>query len=127
MESGTELFLVSACCLAPLFEFNIIIMCNNLSSFGFHSRAAQMTYPFLIFGMLLVHRYVYPDNPELKNAEITASIAALIVYLVSRKFVRGPRVAPYRAQIRLIEKFLEVFIGVTVISSIAYSLIFGYV
>ena len=100
-------------------------MRNSLSSFGFQSRVAQMTYPFLIFGMLLVHRYVYPDNPELKTAEFTASLAALIVYVVSRKFVRGPAVAPYRIQIRMVEKCLEVFIGVTVISSLAYALVFG--
>ncbi len=101
-------------------------MINGLSYFGFQSRAAQMTYPFLIFGMLLVHRYVYPDNPELKDAEITASIAALILYIVIKKFVKGPRVDPYRAQIRLFEKFLEVFIGVAVISSLTYSLIFSF-
>ena len=101
-------------------------MRNSLSSFGFQSRAAQMTYPFLIFGMLLVHRYVYPDNPELKTAEFTALLAALIVYVVSRKFVRGPAVVPYRIQIRMVEKCLEVFIGVTVISSLAYALVFGF-
>ena len=101
-------------------------MRNSLSSFGFQSRAAQMTYPFLIFGMLLVHRYVYPDNPELKTAEFIASLAALIIYVVSRKFVRGPAVAHYSTQIRMVEKCLEVFIGVTVISSLAYSLVFGF-
>ena len=101
-------------------------MRNSLSSFGFQSRAAQMTYPFLIFGMLLVHRYVYPDNPELKTAEFTASLAALIIYVVSRKFVRGPAVAPYSTQIRMVEKCLEVFIGVTVIASLAYALVFGF-
>ena len=100
-------------------------MRNSLSSFGFQSRAAQLTYPFLIFGMLLVHRYVYPDHRELETAEFTATLAALIVYVISRKFLKGPALASYRSQIRLIEKFLEVFIGVTVISSLAYSLVFG--
>ena len=99
---------------------------NSLSSFGFQSRAAQLTYPFMIFGMLLVHRYVYPEHPELETAEFTASLAALIVYVVSRKFVNGPKLAAYRQQIRMIEKCLEVFIGVTVISSLAYSLVFGF-
>ena len=99
---------------------------NSLSSFGFQSRAAQLTYPFMIFGMLLVHRYVYPEHPELKSAELTASLAALIVYVVSRKFINGPKLASYRPQIRAIEKCLEVFIGVTVISSLAYSLVFGF-
>ena len=50
---------------------------NSLSSFGFQSRAAQLTYPFMIFGMLLVHRYVYPAHPELETVEFTASLAAL--------------------------------------------------
>ena len=101
-------------------------MRNSLSSFGFQSRSAQLTYPFLIFGMLLVHRYIYPDNPNLEAAEFTASLVALIIYVVSRKFVTRPELKAYRPQIRLIEKFLEVFIGVTVISSLAYSLIFGF-
>ena len=101
-------------------------MSTSLSSFGFQSRSAQLTYPFLIFGMLLVHRYIYPENPNLEAAEFTASLAALIVYVVSRKFVTRPELKAYRPQIRLIEKFLEVFIGVTVISSLAYSLIFGF-
>ena len=102
-------------------------MRNSLSSFGFQSRAAQLTYPFLIFGMLLVHRYVYPNHPELETAEFTASLAALIVYVVSRKFAKGPALAAYRTQIRLIEKCLEVFIGVTVVSSLAYSIVFGFI
>lgn len=102
------------------------MMRNSLSSFGFQSRAAQLTYPFMIFGMLLVHRYVYPEHPELETAEFTASLAALIVYVVSRKFVNGPKLAAHRPQIRMIEKCLEVFIGVTVISSLAYSLVFGF-
>ena len=102
-------------------------MRSSLSSIGFQSRTAQLTYPFMIFGMLLVHRYVYPNYPKLETAEFTASLAALIVYVVSRKFVKGPSMAPYRVQIRVIEKCLEVFIGVTVISSIAYSLAFGFV
>ena len=101
-------------------------MRNSLSSFGFQSRSAQLSYPFLIFGMLLVHRYVYPDNPELKAAEFNATLLALIVYIVSRRFVKRPAVAAFGPQIRLVEKFLEVFIGVTIISSLAYSLIFGF-
>ena len=102
-------------------------MRSSFSSFGFQSRAAQLTYPFMIFGMLLVHRYVYPDYPKLETVEFAASIAALTLYVVSRKFVKGPSMAPYRSQIRVIEKCFEVFIGVTVISSIAYSLAFGLV
>ena len=67
------------------------------SDFG---AALHSSYPFLIFGMLLVHRYVYPDHPELETAEFTASLAALIVYVVSRKFVKGPALAAYHPQIR---------------------------
>ena len=101
-------------------------MRNSLSSFGFQSRSAQLSYPFLIFGMLLVHRYVYPENPKLEAAEFIASLAALIVYVVSRKFVKHSALTGYRPQIRLIEKFLEVFIGVTIISSLVHSLVFGF-
>ncbi len=56
-----------------------------MPSFGFQSRKAQLSYPFLIFGMLLIHRYVYPDNPDLKQAEFALSLAALIIYIISRK------------------------------------------
>ena len=59
----------------PEVKLRTVIMRNSLSSFGFQSRAAQLTDPCLIFGMLLVHRYVYPDHPELETAEFTASLA----------------------------------------------------
>lgn len=98
-----------------------------MPSFGFQSRKAQLSYPFLIFGMLLIHRYVYPDNPDLKQAEFALSLAALIIYIISRKFLNGKRFQPYRPQFRLIEKILEVYIGITVIASLAYSLVFGMV
>jgi len=77
--------------------------------------------------MLLIHRYVYPDNPDLKQAEFALSLAALIIYIISRKFLNGERFQPYRPQLRLIEKILEVYIGITVIASLAYSLVFGMV
>lgn len=77
--------------------------------------------------MLLIHRYVYPDNPDLKQAEFALSLAALIIYIISRKFLNGKRFQPYRPQFRLIEKILEVYIGITVIASLAYSLVFGMV
>ena len=38
--------------------------------------------------MLLVHRYVYPDHPELETAEFTASLVALIVYVISRNSLK---------------------------------------
>ena len=101
-------------------------MRNSLPSFGFQSRSAQFTYPFLIFGMLLVHQYVYPENPDLEAVEFTAFLAALIVYVISRKFFKSPALTAYRLQIRLIEKFLEVFIGVMIISSLVHSLVFGF-
>jgi hypothetical protein len=99
-------------------------MRNQLSSFGFQSKAAQLTYPFLIFGMLLVHHFIYPQYPELKSAEFSLSLAALIIYIASKKLTKNPSFEPYRAQIRIVEKLLEVFIGVTVISALVYSLFF---
>jgi hypothetical protein len=102
-------------------------MSNGFSSFGFQSRKAQLSYPVLIFAMLLIHHFVYPDHPELRQAEFALSIAALVIYIISKKFLKGQAFAAYQTQLRLIEKLLEVFIGITVVSSLAYSLLFGVV
>jgi len=91
--------------------------------FGFESRAGQFSYPFLISAMLLVHRYVYPGWPELRTAEFYLSITLLALYVVSRKFLGGAQFAPFRPWLRLTEKFAEVYIGVTVIASLIFTLI----
>lgn len=91
--------------------------------FGFESRAGQFSYPFLISAMLLVHRYLYPEFPGLRTAEFYLSMGCLALYIASRKFLVGPRYAPFRPQLRMLEKLIEVYIGVTVIASLIFALI----
>lgn len=91
--------------------------------FGFESRAGQFSYPFLISAMLLAHRYLYPVYPELRTAEFYMTLAGLALYIASRKFLTGQRFATFRPQLRLMEKLIEVYIGVTVIASLIFALI----
>ena len=92
-------------------------------AFGFESRAGQFTYPFLISGMLLVHRYVYPAYPEWRTAEVYLSMGLLGLYIISHKFMIGETRARWGRQIRMVEKGIEVYIGVTVVSSLIFTLI----
>ena len=92
-------------------------------AFGFESRAGQFTYPFLISFMLLVHRYVYPAYPEWRSAEFYLSMALLGLYIVSRKFITGETRARWGRQIHMVEKAIEVYIGVTVVASLIFTLI----
>ena len=92
-------------------------------SFGFESRAGQFSYPFLISGMLLVHRYVYLDNPGLRSAEFYLSLALLTLYVICRKFISVEKRVLWSRAIRTLEKIIEVYIGVTVISSLIFTLI----
>ena len=92
-------------------------------AFGFESRAGQFTYPFLISSMLLVHRYVYPAHPEWRTAEFYLSMGLLGLYIISRKFVTGESRARWFQQLRMLEKGIEVYIGVTVVSSLIFTLI----
>ena len=96
-------------------------------AFGFESRAGQFTYPFLISFMLLVHRYVYPAYPEWQTAEFYMSMALLGLYIVSRKFITGETRARWGRQIRMVEKAIEVYIGVTVVASLIFTLIVSVV
>ena len=92
-------------------------------AFGFESRAGQFTYPVLISFMILVHRYVYPAYPEWRTAEFYLSIGLLGVYIASRKFITGETRARWVRQIRVMEKGIEVYIGVTVVASLIFTLI----
>ena len=92
-------------------------------AFGFESRAGQFTYPVLISGMILVHRYVYPAYPEWRSAEFYLSIMLLGIYIASRKFITGETRARWGRQIRMMEKAIEVYIGVTVVASLIFTLI----
>ena len=94
-----------------------------MNTFGFESRAGQFTYPFLISAMLLVHRYVYPAYPEWQTAEVYLSMGLLGLYIVMRKMIIGETRARWRHQIRMVEKGIEVYIGVSVISSLIFALI----
>ena len=94
-----------------------------MQTFGFESRAGQFTYPFLISFMLLVHRYVYPAYPEWRTAEFYLSMGLLGLYIVSRKFITGETRARWGQQVRMAEKGIEVYIGVSVISSLIFALI----
>ena len=94
-----------------------------MQTFGFESRASQFTYPFLISGMLLVHRYVYPAYPEWRSAEFYLSMGLLGLYIVSRKFITGETRARWARQIRMTETAIEVYIGVSVVSSLIFTLI----
>ncbi|MEX0502002.1 hypothetical protein AB3X55_00230 [Alphaproteobacteria bacterium LSUCC0719] len=92
-------------------------------TFGFESRTGQFTYPFLISAMLLVHRYVYPAYPEWRTAEVYLSMVLLGLYTVMRKMIIGEARARWGRQIRMIEKTIEVYIGVSVIASLIFALI----
>ena len=92
-------------------------------SFGFEGRAGQLSYPFLISGMLLVHRYVYPAYPDLRSAEFYLSLALLVFYVICRKFISVETRVRWFRQLRMLEKIIEVYIGVTVISSLIFTLI----
>ena len=67
---------------------------------------------------------VVKDNPSIRtgsgshNARHTQG--AVTAFLC-------PALAAYRPQIRLIKKCLEVFIGVTVVSSLDCSIVFGFI
>ena len=96
--------------------------------FGFESRAGQFSYPLLISAMLLVHRYLYPEYPGLRTAEFYVSMVGLALYITSRKFLvgprfAGPRFAGLRPRLRMMEKLIEVYIGITVIASLIFALI----
>jgi len=92
-------------------------------AFGFESRASQFTYPFLISAMLLVHRYVYPAYPEWRTAEVYLSMGLLGLYIVMRKFIIGETRARWGHQIRMVEKGIEVYVGVSVVASLIFALI----
>ena len=94
-----------------------------MQNFGFESRAGQFTYPFLISGMLLIHRYVYPAYPEWRMAEVYLSMGLLGLYIVMRKMIIGETRARWGQQIRMLEKGIEVYIGVSVVSSLIIALI----
>ena len=94
-----------------------------MQTFGFESRAGQFTYPFLISFMLLAHRYVYPAHPEWRTAEFYLSMGLLGLYIVSRKFITGEIRARWARQICMTETAIEVYIGVTVVSSLIFTLI----
>lgn len=102
-------------------------MSASARGFGFQSKAGQFSYPFLLAGMLLVHRYVYTANPDLKDAEFAVSIAVVVWYVVSRKFLKGPAMAPYQSQLGMIERLCEVFIGINVLASLIYALLLAAV
>jgi len=92
-------------------------------TFGFESRAGQFTYPFLISAMLLVHRYVYPAYPEWRTAEIYLSMGLLGLYIVMRKMIIGETRDRWGRKIRMVEKTIEVYIGVSVVASLIFALI----
>ena len=92
-------------------------------AFGFESRAGQFTYPFLISGMILVHRYVCPAYPEWRSIEFYLSIGLLGVYIASRKLITGETRARWARQLRMVEKGIEVYIGVSVVSSLIFTMI----
>lgn len=94
-----------------------------MNTFGFESRAGQFTYPFLISAMLLVHRYIYPAYPEWRTAEFYLSMGLLGLYIIIRKMITGQTRARWGRQIRMIEKTIEVYIGVSVIASLIFTLI----
>ena len=94
-----------------------------MQTFGFESRAGQFTYPFLISFMLLMHRYVYPAYPEWQTAEFYLSMGLLGLYIIMRKFITGETRARWGQQIRMMEKGVEVYIGVSVVSSLIFALI----
>ena len=94
-----------------------------MQTFGFESRAGQFTYPFLISGMLLIHRYVYPAYPEWRTAEFYLSMGLLGLYIVMRKMIIGETRARWGQQIRMVEKGIEVYVGVSVVSSLIFALI----
>ena len=98
-------------------------MMNGRPSFGFESRGGQFTYPCLISLMLLVHRYVYPDYPELRLAAFYLSVGLLVLYVACRSFIGTEVRIRWFRQIRLLEKTIEVYIGVTVLSSLIFTLI----
>ena len=77
----------------------------------------------MISGMLLVHRYVYPENPDLRSAEFYLSLALLVLYVICRKFISVETRVRWFRQLRMLEKIIEVYIGVTVISSLIFTLI----
>ena len=108
---------------SKLTENLILKMHDGPPRFGFESRAGQFSYPFLISAMLLAHRYLYPEFPGLRAAEFYLSMGGLALYIASRKFLIGPRFAAFRPQLRMIEKLIEVYIGVTVIASLIFALI----
>ena len=73
--------------------------------------------------MLLVHRYVYPAYPHLRSAEFYLSLALLVLYVICRKFISVETRVRWFRQLRMLEKIIEVYIGVTVISSLIFTLI----
>ena len=73
--------------------------------------------------MLLVHRYIYPAHPEWRSAEFYVSMGLLGLYIISRKFIIGETRTRWGRQIRMVEKGIEVYIGVSVISSLIFTLI----
>ena len=73
--------------------------------------------------MLLVHRYVYPAYPDLRSAEFYLSLALLVFYVICRKFISVETRVRWFRQLRMLEKIIEVYIGVTVISSLIFTLI----
>ena len=98
-------------------------MSSAKKTFGFQSRTGQFSYPFLISFMLLVHRYVYPAYPEWRMAEIYMSMGSLCLYIVMRKFITGEMRAKWAKQIQMLQKTIEVYIGVSVVASLIFALI----
>ena len=92
-------------------------------AFGFESRAGQFTYPFLISAMLLVHRNVYPAYPEWRTAEVYLSMGLLGLYIFMRKMIIGETRDRWGQQIGMVEKGIEVYIGVSVVASLIFALI----
>ena len=92
-------------------------------SFGFESKFGQASYPVLISIMLLIHHYVFTTYPTLKAAEFFLSIILIAGYVAYHKFLVGTILKRFRPQIRLAQKLIEVYIGVTVISSLIHVMI----
>ena len=93
------------------------------TAFGFESRIGQASYPILISIMLLMHRYVFPAYPTLKTAEFFLSITLIAVYVACRKFLTRSPGDRGRLWVRSIQKVVEVYIGITVLSSLIYMVI----
>ena len=59
----------------------------------------------------------------LRAAEFCLSTGGLSLYIANRKFLIGPRFALFQPQLWMLEKLVEVYIGVTVLPSLIFALI----